>query len=71
MVLGDIGPDTLRRPGAMTLDILKGHWELKASEAPERRSEWKVMFEFSSFSFLRMRAKFFLRHVSVSGTQVP
>ena len=28
-----------------------------------------MMFEFSSFSFLRMIAKFFLRRVSVSGTQ--
>ena len=25
MVLGDVGPDTVRRPGAMTLYFLQGH----------------------------------------------
>ena len=29
MILGDIGPNTIRRPGAMALDVLNGNLGVK------------------------------------------
>ena len=47
-----------------------GTFELKAKVAPERQSEWKVIFEFCRFSFLSKSVNFFLSLESVRGIQL-
>ena len=61
---------TLRGPGAMSLNLRKGHIKLKAKVATERQNVFIVMPEFKRAIFLTNECKWHITLVSIIGIKI-